>query len=356
MFIGTALERSRLVLMLLVALVGGCKSEAPAAQASASGEVQLKTAPVGTGEYTPEVTLDGTLDPVASVQLGFDVPGRIERLLVHRGETVEKGQAIAVLDDRMAAAQAAQARAALEGAEAQLSAGESAWARAQQLQAAGGLSDQQLADARAAIEAGRAGVEQARAAVQLATTNLGNQTLRAPISGTVTNGPDNAGMMIGAGTPLFLLEDLSSLQIKGSLAEADTWVQAGMPVVVSLSNPGASATANGVVARVIPALDPVTRRLPVEVRIEGAPAEFLAHGYAKAVIRASAPVQVPAVPRAAVVARPDFSVIVDRGGGKYERVPVEVLGEAGETSLVRGKIAVGDTVVLYPPSGLGGEG
>ena len=60
--------------------------------------------------------------------------------------------------------------------------------------------------------------------------------------------------------------------------------------------------------------------------------------------------------RSALVARPDFSVVLDRGGGTYERVSVEVLHEAGETTRVRGKITTGDTVVLYPPSGLGGEG
>jgi len=55
------------------------------------------------------------------------------------------------------------------------------------------------------------------------------------------------------------------------------------------------------------------------------------------------------------VARPEFSVVVQRGG-TYERVVVDVLREDGENTLVRGKLAAGDVVVLYPPSGLGGEG
>jgi RND family efflux transporter MFP subunit len=344
-----------LVLSSLAGLVA-CQPEASSPRASASVTAELKSTPVGTAEWTPVITFDGTLDPLAAVQLGFDVPGRISRLLVERGATVRAGEAIATLDDGMARAQVAQADAAVRGAEAQLAAGEAAFTRAESLKAAGGLSDQQFKDAEAAVLAGRAGVEQARAAARLAHTHLDNHTLRAPIGGTLTNGPDNAGMMIGAGTPLFLLEDLGALQIKGSVSEADIWVREGMPVTVVSGVPGSDAKLEATVTRVIPALDPVTRRLPVEVRIGGAPAGFLAHGYARATIRASAPVTVFSVPKSAIVARPDFSVVVARPGGTYERVSVEVVEERGEDRLVRGHLVAGDPVVLYPPSGLGGEG
>lgn len=345
------LARSLLVGMWLAA----CSAEAPAPPTVASAAV-LKTAQVATEPWTPELALDGTLEPVASVQLGFDVPGRIEVLHVRRGAVVSRGEVLAKLDDSMARAQLAQAESAAKGAEAQLAAGEAAWSRAQQLKAAGGLSDQQSQDAEAAVLAGRAGVDQARAAVQLASAYVANHTLKAPIAGTITNGPDNVGAMVGGGTPLFFLEDLSAFQLRGSVGEGDTWVTAGMPVAVSPGTPGSILSVEAVVLRVIPALDPVTRRLPVEVSIDPAPPGFLAHGYARARIRALQPVQVLAVPRAALVARPDFSVVVDRGEGIYERVSVEVLGEHEETALLRGKLAEGDRVVLYPPGGLGGEG
>ena len=347
--------RSASVLLLAV-MTSGCGRDAAAPPAASAAVADLKRVAVAEAAWTPEITFDGTLEPVASVQLGFDVPGRIERLVVQRGASVGAGEAVATLDDAMARAQSAQAEAAVRGAEAQLAAGEAGFLRAQSLKAAGGLSEQQFKDAEAAVLAGRAGVEQARAAALLARTHLQNHTLRAPITGTLTNGPDNAGMMVGAGTPLFLLEDLSALQIRGSVSESDTWIREGMPVTVSAGSPGSDAKVEAKVTRVIPALDPATRRLPVEVRLEGAPPGFLAHGYARATIRASEPVTVFSVPRAAIVARPDFSVVVAREGGRYERVSVEVVEERGEERLVRGHLVMGDQVVLYPPSGLGGEG
>ncbi len=346
------LRRSFFVALLVGSVAFGCGEDgAPAAVAAATADI--RTMVVEEAAWTPTLTLDGTLDPIASVQLGFDVPGRMDSLVAHRGAVVNKGEVLASLDDSMPRAQTAQAEAGVAAAEAQLAAGEASWTRAQQLRVAGGMSDQQYKDAEAGILAGRAGVDQARAALVLARTHLANHTLRAPISGTITNGPDNVGMMIGAGTPIFLLEDLSALQLKGSVSEAEGWVTEGMAATLSSGAPGSTASAQGAVSRVIPALDPATRRLPVEVRLDGAPAGFLAHGYARATISATAPMTVLAVPRAAIVARPDFSVVRWREGA-YERVAIEVLTEEGDRTLVRGPLSAGDAVVLYPPAGLGG--
>lgn len=335
-------------------LGGGCIGESATANAEASIE-KLQTASATPVTYLAEATLDGSLAPIASVQLGFDVPGRIEKLLVSRGDIVTKGEALAQLDSAMARAQAAQAEAAVTSAEAQLAAGEAAWAKAQQMHQAGALSAQQFADAQAGILAGRAGVEQARAAQSLARAHLANHTLRAPIAGTISNGPDNAGMMIGGGTPIFLLEDLTSLQLKGTVAETETWPAAGMKAVVQLGIPGANETAEAVVTRVLPALDPTTRRLPIELRLISPPTAFRAHSYAKAMIQATEPSSALSIPRAAVVARPNLSVVVVRGE-TYVRVPVRVIREEGEKSLVTGEILPNEAVVVYPPSGLGGEG
>lgn len=354
MFIDAA-PMYRVVRLLVVALLASsCTPDVGAAKADAAVS-ELRTANVSAAQFTPTATLDGSLSPVAAVQLGFDVPGRIEKLFVKRGDVVQKGQAIAAMDDAMARAQLAQADAAVAGAEAQLAAGESAWAKAQQLNTAGGLSVQQFKEAEAGILAGRAGLAQAQAARQLAKTHVANHTLRAPIAGTISNGPDNAGMMVGGGTPLFLLEDLSALQLKGSVGESEGWLLAGMPAEVRPGSPGSTEVASAEVTRVLTALDPVTRRLPVELILLNPPVSFRAHSYATAIIRASQPAEALSVPSAAVVARPDISVVVKRGEA-YVRVAVRVLSEEGENSLVAGEIAVGDVVVLYPPSGLGGEG
>lgn len=305
---------------MLLPLLLACRDAAAPAQASAAA---AEVAPVQAVEWKPSEELTGSLDPVASVQLGFDVPGRIDTLRVHRGDTVQAGDAIARLDARMAEAQLAQAEAALTGARAQVAAGEAAWARMQKLKDAGGVSEQQLTDTDAALQAGRAGVEQAEAAVRLARTYVSNHTLRAPIAGVVTNGPDSAGAMVGGGTPLFLLEDLSALQVKTTAPESASWIAEGLDVTVVTAD---GSTAPGKVARVIPALDLATRRIPVEIRVDAPPAGLRAHAFVR--VRVEGPPRAAwSVPARALVARPDFCVFVDE-----KRVPVTVLAQGDARS------------------------
>lgn len=337
--------------MSLLLLLLACKPDAASAPATAAVSAELQTAAVLATPYAPTVELTGTLAPIASVQLGFDVPGRMTKLLVERGQSVRRGQVVAQLDARMAVAQLEQAEAALAGAEAQLAAGEAAWKRVQQLHAVGGVSEQQYTDAEGQIAAARAGIDQARAGLSLARTYVDNHSLRAPIDGVVSNGPDNPGTMVGAGTPLFLIEDLSALRVKASAPESATWIHAGLPAKLRSGIPGDASSYEGSVVRVLPALDPATRRIPVEVDVPGGGA-LRAWGYARIQIVADVPVAAWKAPRAALVARPDFCVFT-RAGEVVKRVPVEVLAEEGDQVVLRAELAEGDQVVLNPPNGLG---
>ncbi len=344
-----------LVLLLLL----GCSTEPAVPAASAAADLSGAAAPglrlvaaeaVG---HRPTTELTGSLEPIASVQLGFDVPGRIEAILVPRGGAVKKGQAVARLDDAVAQAQLAQAEAAHAGAAAQLAAGEGAFARVTTLNDAGGVSKQQFTDAEAGVLAGRAGVEQAAAAVRMAKTNLGFHTLRAPIDGIVTNGPDNAGMLVGAGTPLFVVEDLSALQLKATAPESAAWIREGLGATVLAGTPGATGGTPATVVRVIPSLDPATRRIPVEIRVDTPPPDVRAHAFARVRIEGGDDIAAIVVPKGAVVARPDFCVLVS-DGATIRKVAVEVLTERDGNAIVRGVgLDAGAMVVVDPPNGLG---
>lgn len=342
------------MLLLLTLLACGSGSEPTPSATAASATLALT--PIEATRYRPEIELTGSLDPAASVQLGFQVGGRLAALLVHRGDAVTAGQALARLEADLASAQLAQAEAAVEGAAAQLAAGEAAFQRATALHEARGMSDQQYQDAKAAVEAGRAGLEQARAAARLAKTNLRFQTLTSPIAGVVSGAPDNAGTVVGPGTPLFLIEDLSALQLKATAPETATWLSAGLTATV-ISGAGASASAT--VTRVLPALDPVTRRLPVELRVDAPPPAMRAHSFARATVQSATEVDAWQVPRTAVVARPEYAVFVVPAGApdsaEPARVPVSVISETTDRAILQGALQAGDRVVVEPPSTLGAQ-
>ncbi len=345
------------MLFLLIPLalnLFACDGAAPT-PTTGGAPANLDMAPVEAAVFRPELELTGSLEPVASVQLGFDVPGRLATLLVTRGQLVERGQALGRLDTSMASAQLAQAEAAVKGAQAQLEAGEASFARAVALYEAKGMSEQQFADAKAGIEAGRAGVEQARAALRLAKTNVGFHTLISPIAGVVTNAPDNPGMVVGAGMPLFLVADLSTLQLKGTAPESATWLREGLDATVV---GGSGVSAPGKVSRVLDALDPMTRRLPVELVVSAPPEGLRAYTFARATIQSSQDAGAWSVPATAVVARPEFVVFAVREGGDPSqpvKVNVELIRKDGDRAIVTGALTASDRVLSDPPSGLGVE-
>ncbi len=336
------------LLALPLVACGGDPAGAPKAEAAA---LTLRYGMVEPARHRPVVELTGSLDPVRSVQLGFDVPGRVSKLLVNRGDKVSEGQALATLDMSIAQAQLEQAKAAVRGAEAQLVGGEANFARAVKLKQGGAMSEQDWSNAEAGIASGRAGVEQAKAAEGMARANLQFHTLRAPFAGVIQNGPDNAGIMTGAGTPLFLVDDLSSLQVKASAPEeAAAWLAEGLDATVFVATPGATEGVPAKVVRVLPSLDLATRRLPVEVRIDAPPAILKAHGFARVVIVGAAEADVWKVPRSALVARPDFCVFLAvEQGQPPRRVPVTVLEESSDSVIVAGDLQPGVPVVLDPP-------
>ena len=343
-----------MIALSLLWLLAGCGREpvtAPATPGRTNADAQ-RSVEARAVRVRPEVELTGTLSPVASVQLGFDVPGRVEKLLVERGERVRKGQRLARLDPAMARAQLAQAEAAVEGARAQLVAGEASLARLEKLKGAGGVSEQQWADAQAAVAAGRAGVAQAEAARDLAATHLDNHDLVSPIGGILSNGPDNAGMMVGAGTPLFVVEDLSALHVKATAPESAGWLAEGQGASVLV--PGGAAVP-AVVRRVIPSLDPQTRRIPVEIRVDDPPATLRANAFARVRVRGAADIDAFEVPSAAVVARPDFCVFVDGPDGP-RRVGVQLIERRGDVAVVTGDLGDGARVRVDPPRDLGVDG
>jgi len=90
------------------------------AERSAVPNVHYRTAAVDRGEVVEGVLASGTVQPVVLVQVGTQVSGVIEKLLVDFNSKVSAGQTIALLDSRRLVAQVAQDEAAVARAKADL--------------------------------------------------------------------------------------------------------------------------------------------------------------------------------------------------------------------------------------------
>jgi RND family efflux transporter MFP subunit len=83
-----------------------------------AGEVRQTT--VQRGDLLVTVSATGNIEPRARVALSFDLAGRVTEVVVEVGDKVKAGDPLARLDDRALLLQVEQAKASLEGAEAQL--------------------------------------------------------------------------------------------------------------------------------------------------------------------------------------------------------------------------------------------
>jgi len=204
-----------------------------------SGDVRYLTVAVAEAPLVARVTANGTIAARVAVQVGSQVSGRIQDLLVDFNSPVQRGQVLARLDPELFRAAAAQARANLTAAEGNLM---KARARAQNaakfLERAHSLvandlisgADVDRAEADAAVGRGeiaacQGAVAQARAALRQAEVNVAYTTIRSPVEGVVISRNVDVGQTVAASlqapTLFTIAEDLRAMQVHTNVPEAD---------------------------------------------------------------------------------------------------------------------------------------
>jgi HlyD family secretion protein len=245
-----AASRRRRVLWIAAALVA---MAAPAVAyryrlAAARSELRFETARVSRGRIAARVTASGSLSAIVTVQVGSQVSGRLQRILVDYNSPVRKNQPIAKIDPQLFEATYEQAKANhvaalgnLAKAEAQaLDAGRQL-TRSQDLATRKLIAPADLDTAQATADAARAGVdaaqgavEQAQAALHQARINLAYTDIFSPTDGVVISRNVDVGQTVAASlqapTLFVIAEDLRKMQVDTSVAEADIGrLRDGMP-------------------------------------------------------------------------------------------------------------------------------
>lgn len=177
-------------------------------------------------DLTTYVKATGVLRPMvgAEVRVGSRVSGVVSRLFVRIGDPVSRGQLLAELDGRELGARRAQTVAALESARASLRYARADLERKRQLARESLLpaSELDLAERAAAVAATQA--DEAEASLEGATTQLDYTRIRAPIAGLVASISTQEGETVAASfaSPTFVtLLDLDRLELRTYVDETD---------------------------------------------------------------------------------------------------------------------------------------
>ena len=177
------------------------------------------------GDLSLAVSATGTLAPRNQVDVGAEVSGRIDAILVDFNDHVKKGQKLARINTLNFEAALEQSRAGLAQAQATLVQTEQIRARTAALMRSNAASRQALDSANADLLRAEAGVRLARAQVNSNETTLAKATIYAPMDGVVLDRKVSAGQSVVAAmtTPVLftLASDLSQMELDVDIDEAD---------------------------------------------------------------------------------------------------------------------------------------
>jgi RND family efflux transporter MFP subunit len=253
------------------AVLSACGSEEDASEAEVRPVRAVTVEERETGET---VSLAGTVESQAQVDLSFRIGGRITERLVNVGDTVEPDQVVARLDptDEENALRAAEASAA--AADGQLSEARSHYDRQRHLYSRDVVARAALERAEQALVTAQAGADVAAAQIGIARRRLDDTQLLADSGGVVTARGAEPGEVVQPGR---MIVQIARDDGKDAVFDVPSTVIETSPpnpeVEVALSlRP--SVVAEGRVREVAPSADTATGTFRVRVGLIDPPAEM----------------------------------------------------------------------------------
>lgn len=287
------------------------------------------------------------LDPDRVAHISPLVEGQLTRVDATLGDTVVADAPLAEL--RSVAL--GQARAELERADAMRDVARQTLERQERLRAEQISSERALLEAQLALDQAEAEHDAARSRLRvLGAGERGGAELEltSPIDGVVLERHATRGETVSPDDTLFVIADLSRVQIVARVYEQDVGrVALGMPASLSLrAYPGESF--EGTVSFVSAAVDPDTRALPVRIDLDNTDGRLRPGMFGTLTLRAPEGEAVPVVPLGAVQQHEGADVLFVPGDEPGAFVPLPVtLGRAagGQVEIVDG-VSPGDSIVV----------
>src|SRR3954451_3937121 len=182
------------------------KNEAKTAVvAESNNDVTVRVTDVSAQTIDLDFAVNGNFAPAHQMDFASENAGRVVKILVDEGSRVSRGQTLAVID-------AGTLHIDLESAQANLQNALRDRQRYENAFKTGGVTQQQLDQARLAVENAQARVGQSR-------IRVGDANVRSSINGVVNKRYIEPGAYVSPGTKLFELVDVSKLKLAVSVSE-----------------------------------------------------------------------------------------------------------------------------------------
>ncbi len=248
---GRLIRRSPILGLVALVLVAACHKEKKAAVEGGGSPVSVSImAPESAGK-TREVAVAGVVRGIHEADLTARVNGQVERIAVHLGQRVEKGQLLLQLSGDTFASQVTKARAALSYARTNFS-------RIDRLFKDGSASRSEWDQAKQDLDVAQA--EEKGAVAKFSWTRI-----VAPFPGWIANKAVRKGDVVLPGAPLLSVIDASRLQVLSHVPDALVGeLKIGLGVRFEVN--GRQMT--GRIKDLSPSSDPTTHTVTVKVLLE----------------------------------------------------------------------------------------
>jgi RND family efflux transporter MFP subunit len=377
---------AKALLFLAITLLAACSKKTELPKATAAGPevfpVRVREAVARTIDKSIDIT--GSLEADESVNLSFEVSGRISAFRVDFGQRVALGEVIAELDRREFEWQLERARATLaqtaarlgmkspndpfpsttasiRQAEAQLEDARSKYNSAAKLLVSGDVAKERANELQKAMESRQAVVDAARddlnmmlaqlraqkADVELATKRLGDTTIRAPFAGGISAKLVSPGQYVKDNVPVATLIKTSPLRLRVEVPESySSLVKPGSLVTFTTdAAPGKEFPAT--IQKLNPSFDAKNRTLIAESKFSVSDARLRPGGFVQVKLVTGKATPVVVVPASAVFSVAGLNkVFVVRQGKAVEVRLGAGFAEAGWTEVPAGTIQAGEKVAV----------
>ena len=262
-------------------------------------------------EMQRTIVVNGKTAPSRVVQLSAETDGRVEFVDAERGRNIARGKSIVRLDERDRSARLAQAKATVRQREVEFEGRE-------KLKTESYVSEAQLQEAVAALEA-------ARTELIRAELDLTYMTIRAPFDGALQSRIVEVGDFVKLGDPVATFVDNRTIIVSANLSEFDTrYVNVDDSAEARLAT---GETVHGRIRYVAPVADDATRTFAVELEVDNSDGHLRAGGTAE--------LRIPAERVFAHRVSPSLLTLDDAGN-----VGIKIINEAGKVEFVVADIAL----------------
>ena len=348
------------IVIVSALLMSNCGKPNKADTVSEERIIPVNVTTVTSGSVENKINFLGDIKAYREVNVYSTIPEKITSLNVDINDVVQKGDLLATVNDVKIRQGVLQAEAGLASAKAQYENVSTEWDRIQKLYKESAVSKSQYDAIRTQKEAADAAVKQLSAGLKSAKEQLADTKIKAPISGIISARNYNFGDQTSPQYPAFTIIDMDTVKIYIDIVEYQVaQIKEGQKALIHV-NGYPNKVFEGVVAKVYPTLNPLSRSVKAEIVIDNEDLLLKPGMYANVDVITDCKDNVPVIPPYCIIEKTNLEylggevsntrvktekyVYVVQEDIAYQRQIATGIEEANAIEIING-INIGDVIV-----------